>query len=100
MIWDMRAAKLHGEFSELNRIPMSMEWLSGYDVSHDLLLVLYSPNILILWNADTGVRLWKKVFVDNILSVSIDPFNRSNMTGEIFECIWYCHNSFHFLINH
>lgn len=82
MIWDIRNGAMRTEFCELNRAPLSMEWLKGYNVSHDLLLVLYAPNVLVLWNADTGVALWKKTFADNILSVTIDPFNPCHMTGK------------------
>ena len=81
MIWDIRQGNLLNDLVETSRTPLSMEWLRKHQVSHDLLLVLYSSNILILWNADTGVRLWKKVFQDNVISISVDPFNGSNMAG-------------------
>jgi len=80
LIWDIREAVLVNELVEANRTPLSMEWLKRHEVSKDLLLVLYAPNVLCLWNADTGVRLWKKVFQDNINSVAVDPFYGANMT--------------------
>ena len=83
MIWDIRQGVLLNDFVEANKVPVSMDWLKGHDVSHDLLLVLYNPSTLILWNADTGVRLWRKQFQENIVSVTVDPFNGSNMTGKI-----------------
>lgn len=81
LIWDIRAGVLLKDFVEPNKQPVCMEWLTGHDVSHDLLLVLYQPNLMILWNADTGIKLWKKVFTDPILQMTIDPFKNSNMTG-------------------
>ncbi|XP_047128065.1 WD repeat-containing protein 11 isoform X1 [Hydra vulgaris] len=78
-IWDVRMGTLISELTESSRSPTCMEWLKGYDVSHDLLLVLYSQNVMVLWNADTGVKLWKKTFQENIIKVAVDPFNNSNM---------------------
>lgn len=80
MILDLRQGTILNDFVETNRVPLCMEWLKGHDVSHDLLLVLYQPNTLILWNANTSIKLWKKNFQDTIVSVAIDPFNNSNMT--------------------
>lgn len=81
MTFDIREGKLLNEFVEPHRLPTCMEWLCGHEVSHDLLLVLYNPNYLVLWNADTGVRLWKKTFADTVLQVTMDPFNSTHMTG-------------------
>lgn len=90
MIWEIREGKLLNDFVEQQRLPTCLEWLSGHEVSHDLLLVLYNPNLLILWNADTGVRLWKKTFSDTVVQITVDPFNSSNMTGS--NLIWLYFN--------
>ena len=81
LIWNIRAGTLIKEFVETNKQPICMEWLTGHDVSHELLLVLYQPNLMILWNADTGIKLWKKTITHSILQMTIDPFKNSNMTG-------------------
>ena len=67
MIYDIRNGILMNELIELNRAPICMEWLKRHEVSNDLLLVLYSPNVMCLWNSDTGVKLWRKIFQDNLL---------------------------------
>ena len=82
MIWDIREGKLSNEFIEAGRAPLSMEWLRRHEVSNDLMLILFSPNMLVLVNADTGVRLWKKSFNENVMSLAVDPFDGSHMTSE------------------
>lgn len=57
-----------------------MQWLWSQDASRDLLLAVHPPNYIVLWNADTGTKLWKKSYAENILSFSFDPFDPSNLT--------------------
>lgn len=56
-----------------------LEWLWNQDASRDLLLAIHPPNYIVLWNGDTGTKLWKKSYAENILSFSFDPFDPSNM---------------------
>lgn len=60
-----------------------LEWLWNQDASRDLLLAVHPPNYIVLWNGDTGTKLWKKSYAENILSFSFDPFDPSNMA-----CRW------------
>lgn len=65
-----------------NILPLSLpdlEWLWNQDASRDLLLAVHPPNYIVLWNGDTGTKLWKKSYAENILSFSFDPFDSSNM---------------------
>lgn len=59
-----------------------VQWLWNQDASRDLLLAIHPPNYIVLWNADTGTKLWKKSYADNILSFSFDPFDPSHLTCE------------------
>ena len=81
MILDINEGRVTSEFSEGGKVAIEMEWLKHHEVSHDLLMVLHSPGTLVLWNADTGVKLWKKAFVDPLLSFALDPFNGKTITG-------------------
>lgn len=56
-----------------------MEWLGEQDASQDLLLVLHPPACLILWNAESGTKLWKKTYGETLYKFVIDPFNSSNI---------------------
>ena len=60
-----------------------MEWLSTQDMSHDLLVALHPPYSLVLWNADTGTKLWKKSYTDTLLSFSFDPFEPSHLACKL-----------------
>lgn len=61
-----------------------MQWLWSQDASRDLLLAVHPPNYIVLWNADTGTKLWKKSYAENILSFSFDPFDPSNLTCKFY----------------
>lgn len=77
-------AKCSEVISELCLYPVftDVQWLWNQDASRDLLLAIHPPNYIVLWNADTGTKLWKKSYADNILSFSFDPFDPSHLTCE------------------
>ena len=64
-----------------------VQWLWNQDASRDLLLAIHPPNYIVLWNADTGTKLWKKSYADNILSFSFDPFDPSHLTCK-YNFVW------------
>uniref|UniRef100_A0A2K6FMQ2 WD repeat domain 11 n=1 Tax=Propithecus coquereli TaxID=379532 RepID=A0A2K6FMQ2_PROCO len=73
---------IHEQSSSISlvRLILDVQWLWNQDASRDLLLAIHPPNYIVLWNADTGTKLWKKSYADNILSFSFDPFDPSHLT--------------------
>lgn len=68
-----------------------LEWLPWQDASHDLLIALHPPYSIILWNADTGTKLWKKSYTENINSFALDPFCFRNIACRLtfaFDGLW------------
>ncbi|XP_066549103.1 WD repeat-containing protein 11 [Amia ocellicauda] len=79
IVWDVGSGTARCEIQEHSKPIQDMEWLWNQDASRDLLLAVHPPNYIVLWNADTGTKLWKKSYAENILSFSFDPFNMSNL---------------------
>ena len=52
-----------------------IEWMKGHSDSHDLVMLLRKQGQLELWDAFSGVCLWKKQFTESLLSISLDPFD-------------------------
>ncbi|KAJ8316897.1 hypothetical protein KUTeg_004801 [Tegillarca granosa] len=75
IVWDVASGEAKSEFSDGTKPIQDLEWLVTQDASHDLLIVLHPPYSLILWNADTGTKLWKKSYTESLISFSFDPFN-------------------------
>ena len=80
IIWDISQGKPLTEFSDGTKPILDLEWLVTQDACHDLLAVLHAPSSLILWNADTGTKLWKKTFQESLLCFAFDHFIPSNVT--------------------
>ncbi len=59
-----------------------LEWISAQDASHDLLVALHPPYSIILWNAATGTKLWKKSYTEVMLGFSFDPFDPTRLACE------------------
>ncbi|XP_077991912.1 WD repeat-containing protein 11-like isoform X2 [Glandiceps talaboti] len=89
VVWDVSQAVHRVEFQDGTKPILEMDWLSTQDASHDLLVALHPPYSIILWNADTGTKLWKKSFTDIILSFSFDPFNPTSLTLLGQDCILF-----------
>lgn len=79
IVWDVVSGMAHCEIQEHSKPIQDMDWLWNQDASHDLLLAIHPPNYIVLWNGDTGTKLWKKSYAENILSFSFDPFDPSNL---------------------
>uniref|UniRef100_A0A3B4G5C2 WD repeat-containing protein 11 n=1 Tax=Pundamilia nyererei TaxID=303518 RepID=A0A3B4G5C2_9CICH len=79
IVWDVVSGTAHCEIQEHSKPIGDLEWLWNQDASRDLLLAVHPPNYIVLWNGDTGTKLWKKSYAENILSFSFDPFDPSNM---------------------
>ncbi|NWU64509.1 WDR11 protein, partial [Pterocles burchelli] len=79
IVWDVAAGTARCEIQEHAKPIQDMQWLWNQDASRDLLLAVHPPNYIVLWNADTGTKLWKKSYAENILSFSFDPFDPSRL---------------------
>ncbi|XP_078500058.1 WD repeat-containing protein 11 isoform X1 [Lissotriton helveticus] len=80
IVWDVVTGTARCEIQEHSKPIQDLHWLWNQDASRDLLLAVHPPNYIVLWNADTGTKLWKKSYAENILSFSFDPFDSSNLT--------------------
>ncbi|TRY60023.1 hypothetical protein DNTS_011017 [Danionella cerebrum] len=91
IVWDVVSGVAHCEIQEHTKPIQDMDWLWAQDASRDLLLAVHPPNYIVLWNGDTGTKLWKKSYAENILSFSFDPFDPSNLAREhcpLFLQVW------------
>ncbi|XP_036402686.1 WD repeat-containing protein 11 [Megalops cyprinoides] len=79
IVWDVVSGTAHCEIQEHAKPIQDMDWLWSQDASRDLLLAIHPPNYIVLWNGDTGTKLWKKSYAENILSFSFDPFDPCNL---------------------
>uniref|UniRef100_A0A8C9F545 WD repeat domain 11 n=1 Tax=Pavo cristatus TaxID=9049 RepID=A0A8C9F545_PAVCR len=79
IVWDVATGTARCEIQEHAKPIQDMQWLWNQDASRDLLLAVHPPNYIVLWNADTGTKLWKKSYAENILSFSFDPFDPSHL---------------------
>ncbi|XP_062320445.1 WD repeat-containing protein 11 [Osmerus eperlanus] len=79
IVWDVVSGTAHCEIQEHSKPIQDLEWLWNQDASRDLLLAVHPPNYIVLWNGDTGTKLWRRSYAENILSFSFDPFDPSNM---------------------
>ncbi|XP_041368583.1 WD repeat-containing protein 11-like [Gigantopelta aegis] len=94
--WDVSQGHARAEFSDGNKPVQDMDWLGQQDASRDLLVALHPPYSLILWNADTGTRLWKKTYTETLISFSFDRFNSRNVVFLGQDCIVFIDD---FMIN-
>ncbi|XP_059139612.1 WD repeat-containing protein 11-like [Physella acuta] len=79
IVWDVGLGIVRSAFEDGNKPILGMQWLSNQDACRDLLVCLHPPYSLILWNADTGTKLWKKSYTENLLSFTFDPFSSKNL---------------------
>eukprot|EP01117_Protostelium_nocturnum_P013824 TRINITY_DN5202_c0_g1_i1.p1 TRINITY_DN5202_c0_g1~~TRINITY_DN5202_c0_g1_i1.p1 ORF type:complete len:1237 (+),score=394.46 TRINITY_DN5202_c0_g1_i1:56-3712(+) len=82
-IWSVEEASIiHCLVDQNTQRPVTdLLWMDG---DATLLLVLYGPNILILWNTETGQRIWRQevqlspVHLNRISGASVPNFSKEN----------------------
>lgn len=70
-----------------------MSWLSAPDGSRDMLAVLHPPNCFVLWNADTGTKIWRKNYSDTLQGFAFDPFDSAKVACEKLYYIYFKYSS-------
>ena len=80
IVWDVSQGISLSEFSDGSKPVLDLHWLWTQDASHDLLAALHAPSSLVLWNADTGIKLWKKTFQESLICFAFDPFSPAKVT--------------------
>lgn len=87
ILWDVVQGEVKAEFSDGNKTIQDMEWLSCQDTAHSFLVALHPPYSLVLWNAETGTKLWKKSYTEPLVSFAFDPFETRNIAFLGQDCI-------------
>ncbi|KAG8183940.1 hypothetical protein JTE90_006865 [Oedothorax gibbosus] len=89
VVWDAKEAKALNSFFEVGKPITDIEWISGRDSCQNLLLALHPPYSIVLWNTETGSKVWKKSYTETILSFAFDPFAGNNITFLASDCILF-----------
>lgn len=87
VVWDVPQASSTCILNEGSKPIAEMEWITGTDSSHPFLLTLHPPGSIVLWNTETGSKVWKKTYNETLQSFSIDPFSPNNIAFLASDCI-------------
>ena len=95
IIWNVKSGEVKTQLLSDSKMIQAMEWLGEAieDTGH-LLLVIHAPNILVLWDALSGKKIWTKTFPETLLSFDLDPFDISRLALKATDCILFI-NDFH-----
>ena len=69
VVWHVGAGEATRQFGEGNQAVVALRWLGDHN-----LLTIHPPNHLLLWDADTGTRVWKKSYSDTLLGLDLSPW--------------------------
>ena len=96
LIWNVKSGEVKTQLSEQSKLIQAMAWLDEAieDTGH-LLLVIHAPNLLVLWDALSGKKVWTKTFPEStLLTFDMDPFDISRLALKATDCILFI-NDFH-----
>ena len=81
IVWDVSSCIKVTSFSEnSNRPVLTIDWLDSLQsATRDLLVAVHPSYSLVMWNAATGNKLWKKTYTSELYSFSLDPFDASRI---------------------
>lgn len=85
LIWDVYKSSVQCEFRDGNKQISDMIWYSSEN-NPQLLAVIHSPNIVNLWNTQTGTKIWRVVYdyerqreTESFSQIIQDPFCHSRV---------------------
>ena len=56
-----------------------MMWVHHFDQSEKYLVAIHPPHSVVVWDASSGTKLWKKTFSEQLVAMDIDPFNPTRL---------------------
>uniref|UniRef100_A0A914CEA4 WD repeat-containing protein 11 n=1 Tax=Acrobeloides nanus TaxID=290746 RepID=A0A914CEA4_9BILA len=77
VVWNILSGKSLTTMKNASTIAIDMKWFIWQDTNRDFLLVLHSNHNVILWNSDTGEKIWTYPSTFPMFKFSIDPFDSS-----------------------
>ena len=60
----------------------ALKWFLWKDASRDFVLALHSGSQLVLWNADSGDKVWSHSYTIPLFDMALDPFNPKHVCGQ------------------
>ncbi|CAD6184468.1 unnamed protein product [Caenorhabditis auriculariae] len=79
IVVDPFTATKKSQFALPHSSVLQMTWFAWKDISRDFMLVLHSGNTLILWNCETGEKVWSHNYSVPLFDFSTDPFASRNI---------------------
>lgn len=89
VVWDVKQGVEKSVLSDGNKTVADMDWVTGSDCCHHLLVALHPPYSVIVWNTETGSKVWKKLYTEVLQSFAFDPFSENNMAFLASDCILF-----------
>ena len=67
---------------------VDLMWLDGrVERTGRLLLAVHPPNHLVLWNTQTGTKVWKHSYNETLYGLDVDPFNPFRIMFRCQSCV-------------
>jgi hypothetical protein len=54
-------------------------WAQHFDYSEKYLIAIHPPNSIVVWDATTGAKLWKKIYNEQLIAMDADPFDPNRL---------------------
>jgi len=72
--WDLLSGEHLRQVQDGNLPVQQLRW-----VNSTCLLAVHPPNHLVLWDMETGMKIWKKSYGDSILEFDLSPFHQDTL---------------------
>ena len=72
--WDVSSGEVTRRLQDGNQTIQQISW-----VAETLLLAVHPPNHLVLWDVNTGTKVWKKSYGDTVLGFDVSPHSQETL---------------------
>ncbi|KAI5748459.1 hypothetical protein M8J77_025794 [Diaphorina citri] len=95
ILWDVEAGITEHVVQDDKKPILGMAWTAQPSTYRSdtaplpPLAALHSPYSLVIWDMNQGLKLWRKVFTDTLLSFDMDPFDPTRLAFQCPDCILF-----------
>jgi WD40 repeat protein len=79
LVWDAHSIQPVSAFQDGNKPILGLEWVPHYDETENYVAALHPPYSLVIWDALSGNKVWKKSYTESLIAMDFDPFSANRM---------------------
>ncbi|CAG0912849.1 unnamed protein product [Notodromas monacha] len=81
LVWDAHSISPVMAMQDGNKPILALEWVPHFDETENLIAALHPPYSVVVWDALSGNKIWKKSYTEQLIGMDFDPFSAARLAS-------------------